>query len=304
MKFELYIDAKDEYAVQFRDILEADEVVSKKLDPYIRRVDKVSLENDMDIIQRLVELGHKHHTGYRIELVSNFTKKELSSCKLYTIFGTKFISQDDMSINKMLDYSRELGKLSEAKPFGFRRLDYKKYYLKKAKTLKEESFAVCSGSGSQFFFGNYIADLMHNAGITGWSRCPVIHPVTQEKLEGLHLLGVSHELPEMIKDNKYLTTSEWGYSLDTLLMFEQRKLDNTELKDLNITQENLTGDGSGLCCVSKSFYDFYKKHNLKGLKFRPVLLKGSELYGLYIEKREYLESLFSGVPELVVTERY
>lgn len=304
MKFELYIDSIGENGIDFDRILSVDTIVSRKYQDDIGRTDKVLLEIDIDILQRLVELGHKYNIGYRIELESKFTKKELSSCELYTIFGTKFISQDDMSINKMLDYRRDIEKTSEGKPYGFRKLDYQKYYLKKAKALKNDSFAVCSGSGAQFFFGDYIADLMQKAEITGWSKYPVIHPVTNEQHDGLHMLGVSHELPEIIKDDKYVTTSDCGYSLDTLLMFERNKLDYAGLKDFNVTQENITGDGSGLYCVSKSFYNFYQKHKLKGLKFRPVLIKGSALYDEYIEKLEFLEGLFAGAPELVVSERY
>lgn len=304
MKFELYIDAKGEDAVQFRDILETDAIISKKLEPYIRRVDKVLLEKDMDILQRLVELGHKHNIGYSIEIVTQCTKKELSSCELYTISGNKFITQDDTSLNKMLAYSRELDQSSETKPFGFRRHDYKQYFLKQPKALKPESFAVCSGSGSQYFFGDNIAELMQKSGISGWSKYPVVHPVTNKQHDSLYMLGVMQELPEIIKDVKYLGQSESGYNLNSLLMLEKSDLDKFELKDFSVTQENLAGDGSGLYCVTKRFYDFYQNNKLKGLKFKPVLITGTALYNQYVEKWTFLEQLFAGVPDLSICERW
>lgn len=304
MKFELYIDSVGNRSVEFCDVLEENPIIAKKLCPYIRRVDRVSLEKDMDIMQCLIELGSKHNVGYDIEIITKFTKKELDSFELYTILGTKFITQDDTSINKMLDYSRELEQVSASKPYGYRRHNYKEYFLKKPKILKPESFAVCSGSGSQFFFGDYIANLMEQSGLTGWTKFPVVHPVTNVQHKDIYMLGINHELPRIIKDNKFLGSFESGFDLQSLVMLEQSDLDSHGLEDFNFTQENLAGDRSGLCCITKKVYDFYHYHKLKGLKFRPVLIKGTAPYEEYVEKWTCLEQLFSGVPELSIHERW
>lgn len=303
MKFELYIDAVCEDIVKFNEILQSDPLISKKFQDDIGRVDKVFVEKDMDIIQRLIELGVKHNIGYDIQFYSKFTKKELDSCSLFRINGKKFINEDDASFNKMLDYSRALEVEARKHPFGYRKNNYSKYYLKKVQKLKKESFATPPGGG-QFLCTSYLADLMKKEGISGWSKMPVLHPITEEKNSELFMLRIYNELPSIEKKEPFVTENDYGYCLNSLLMLNHSESNIEHASDFYVTKENLTGDFSGLCCVSKSFYDFYNDHKLKGLGFSPALVKGTSLCDQYIEQWYYMEELFKSVNSISIKESW
>jgi len=131
----------------------------------------------------------------------------------------------------------------------------------------------------EFAVTSRLKQMIESQELTGCELWPIISPKTKKKHEEVYQLHINSFMPPMSAETSIIKSGvnacecgKTGYMLEGLAYYTKDSLQNTT--DFNKTSEWL-GGGHGswqLIIVQKAFYNMYKSHKLKGIRFEPVFV--------------------------------
>lgn len=269
--------------------------------------DKFWLEFDSSsqILNRVLELG-REFGGLSFHVRSEFTKKEFDSVALYLLRVTR--GELAESIADEMENAKYINSLKSFPPSsktGVRILE--RYYLSSI-NVKPDANSIYAASDA-FMATQDVCKTLDAERISGLRFGPVCHPNT----------GIPQKVVSLLIPTNILPLCEHDQSV-TIMTLDERDRPTTvsvcpelnshmlrgcisyspeatkSASDFNCTCEAFGGLDIGQTIVSRRFVDVVKQHNIKGVRFLPVLDTSTPLYAKYRALFQPLADNLSKIP--------
>jgi len=254
-----------------------------------------SLPADSEAFARVVRLT-RDASGLWLTPGMDFTASELAECNFVQVACTRTVRETDK------DYARNkavLDRSPEVVTGPDTRIRLLEGITLSRLALKPNEVAHLDEWAEEYVLGQGVTQSFRDDGLDGFETRPVLDGRTGDPYGIYHQLYTRSILPPALLDASTFelpisTPTDRSYRQMGFLTYEPRAL--AEAAHFNRTAEPWAGTAIPSWVVRRGVAESFRRHKLKGWRFKPVLEANGPAYADYLEQWRRLYGLMSANP--------